>query len=280
MEHLYSVLEILLPFSWIKYDFMRNAFLAVLLLAPLFSLIGTMVVENKLAFFSDALGHSALTGIAAGMLLGIAETTLATVLFAIIFAWLLNMIRRTRAAAGDTVISVFSSTAVALGLVLLSSRGAFAKYSTYLIGDILTIRPQEVGMLFAVFLAVILLYLAGYNRLLAMTVNMSLARTRHIPVRLLESIFIIVIAITVTVSIKWIGILLINSLLILPAAAGRNLAHNMKEYHLWALFFALASGISGLILSYYCGFATGPAIVLVGAAFFFLTHLVKNKSRR
>ncbi|NLN07536.1 MAG: metal ABC transporter permease [Firmicutes bacterium] len=280
MEYLYSVLETLLPFSWVKFDFMKNAFLAVLLLTPLFSIIGTMVVENKLAFFSDALGHSALTGIAVGMLLGIAETTLATVLFAIVFAWLLNMIRRTRAVAGDTVISVFSSTAVALGLVLLSSQGNFTKYSTYLIGDILTIRPQEVGMLLAVFIIVIPLYLAGYNRLLAMTVNMSLARTRQIPVRFLESIFIIMIAVAVTVSIKWVGILLVNSLLILPGAAARNLARNMKEYHLWALCFALASGFSGLILSYYYSFATGPAIVLVNAAFFFLTHLVKNKIRR
>ena len=280
MEHLYSVLETLLPFSWVKYDFMKNAFLAVLLLTPLFGLIGTMVVENKLAFFSDALGHSALTGIAAGMLLGIADTTLATILFAIAFAWLLNMIRRARVSASDTVISVFSSTAVALGLVLLSSQGAFAKYSTYLIGDILTIRPQEVGMLFIVFTAVILLFLAGYNRLVAMTVNMSLARTRHIPVRLLESLFVIVIAVTITVSIKWVGILLVNSLLILPAAAGRNLARNMQQYHLWALLFALTSGISGLILSYYYGFATGPAIVLVSAAFYFLTYLVQSKNRR
>ncbi len=135
-------------------------------------------------------------------------------------------------------------------------------------------------MLLAVFIIVIPLYLAGYNRLLAMTVNMSLARTRQIPVRFLESIFIIMIAVAVTVSIKWVGILLVNSLLILPGAAARNLARNMKEYHLWALCFALASGFSGLILSYYYSFATGPAIVLVNAAFFFLTHLVKNKIRR
>ena len=96
MEAIYEFMESILPFSFMHYDFMKNALLAVLLLTPIFGMIGTMVVDHKLAFFSDALGHSALTGIAIGVLLGISEPVVAMTLFAIVFAILLNSIRRSR----------------------------------------------------------------------------------------------------------------------------------------------------------------------------------------
>ena len=105
-------------FSWLQYDFMKLAFAAILIITPLFGLLGTMIVHRKLAFFSDALGHSALTGIAIGVVLGVTDTNLSMILFAIVFALLLNRISSKNVAATDTVISVFSSCSIAIGLAI------------------------------------------------------------------------------------------------------------------------------------------------------------------
>ncbi|GAA6395633.1 metal ABC transporter permease [Solibaculum mannosilyticum] len=280
MDVIYQVMESILPFSWIQYDFMKNALLAVLLITPLFGMIGTMVVDHKLAFFSDALGHSALTGIAIGVLLGVAEPMVAMTIFAVIFAILLAQIKRSKVSSSDTIISVFSSTAIALGLVLLSAGGKFSQYSNYLIGDILTIRPQELLILVAVLVAGIVFWLLFFNKLLILSVNSVLAKSRGIRVRLVETAFITLIAILVTVSIKWVGILIINSLLILPAAASRNISHNVRQYNGVAVLFSMVSGVAGLIISYYAGTAAGPTIVLVGAAIFFLTFAFKQSVRK
>ena len=123
--------------SWLQYDFMRNALIAVLIITPLFGIMGTMIVNKKMAYFSDALGHSALTGIAVGVVCGMADTSLAMVIFAIVFALLLNKIGSLNTASTDTIISVFSSCSVAIGLAILSKGGNFSKYSSILVGDVL-----------------------------------------------------------------------------------------------------------------------------------------------
>jgi zinc transport system permease protein len=257
-----------------QYEFMRLAFWAVLLITPLFGIMGTMVVDNKLAFFSDALGHSALTGIALGVLLGVQDTTVSMVLFALLFAYLLNRIMRSGLASNDTLISVFSSTAMALGLALLSRSGQFARFSSYLIGDILTIHREDLTLLIIVFGGIFLFWAFFYNQLLAISVNRTMAATKGVHVRLIETLFLLAVAVVVTVSIKWVGILLINSLLILPAAAARNVAKNVRQYHFLSVLFSLSAGLIGLFASYPLGISTGPAIVLTCAVLFFSTYLL------
>ncbi len=127
MEVIYRLLETILPFDYIQYDFMKNALLAVLIITPLFGILGTMIVNNRMAFFSDALGHSALTGMAVGVLFSMSDKSLSMVIFAVVFSLLLNKIRHSGIAANDTVISVFSSLSTALGLVILSRGGNFSK---------------------------------------------------------------------------------------------------------------------------------------------------------
>ena len=129
MQTIYRWMEAVLPFDYIQYDFMKNALLAVLIITPLFGILGTMIVNNRMAFFSDALGHSALTGMAVGVIFGVTDAGLSMVIFAAVFALLLNKIRHSGIAANDTVISVFSSLSTALGLVILSRGGSFSKYS-------------------------------------------------------------------------------------------------------------------------------------------------------
>ena len=277
MNLIYDILEKILPFSWVNYDFMKNALLAVLIITPLFGLAGTMVVNNKMSFFSDALGHSALTGIAIGSILGIADTNISMVLFAVLFALTLNKIKNANLASTDTVISVFSSLGIAVGLAILSQGGNFSKYSNLLIGDILSITPKEILFMFGIFIITILFWVLFFNHLHALSVNASLAKSKGIPIRLIDNLFVVIIALIVMLSIKWVGVLIINALLILPAASSRNIASNMREYHLYSIIFSLFSGIAGLIFSYYNSVATGPMIVIVAAMIFFTTYCIRKK---
>lgn len=262
----------------LDYEFMKNALFAISIITPIFGLIGTMIVNNKMAFFSDALGHSAFTGIALGMLLGIQNNVVSMIIFAIVFALLLNKINDSRITSKDTVISVFSSTAIALGLVLLTKNGNYTEISNYLVGDILNIIPSEIGFLLIVAIVVILFWIFGFNKLLGISVNSTLAKSKGIPVKLIENIFVILVAVIVMISIKWIGILIINSLLILPAAASRNISKNMRQYHLWSIVFSVFSGIIGLIASYYLGMSTGPTIVLISSIIYFITFAMRKLS--
>lgn len=157
--------------SLFQYDFMILAFAAILIIAPLFGVLGTMIVNNKMAFFSDALGHSALTGIAVGVICGIPDTSLAMVIFGVAFALLLNWIKSRNPASTDTIISVFSSCCIAIGLAILSRGGNFSKYSSLLLGDILSITRREIVYLLLIFIATIIFWLVRYNRLQAVSLN-------------------------------------------------------------------------------------------------------------
>mgnify|MGYP004657178695 CR=1 FL=1 len=277
MEAIYSILETIIPFEFIDYAFMKNALIAIILITPIFAILGTMIVNNKMAFFSDALGHSALTGIAIGMVLGVTNINVGMILFAIIFALLLNYVKNKATSGADTIISVFSSIAIALGLALLAQSGNFNKYSSYLVGDILSITDTEI---LYVFIAVIFVYVFWYftfNKLNVISINSTLAKSKGIRVKKIDNIFAMLIAIIVMISIRWIGILLINSLLILPAASSRNIAKNMRFYHLFAILFSVFSGIAGLIVSYYFNIPTGPMIVLISGAIYFITLFFKKK---
>src|SRR5574344_2991220 len=147
MEAIYSFIDVVFPFNWLSPDFMKNAFLAVLIASPLFGTLGSVVVSNQMAFFSDAICHSALTGIALGVIFGVRDPTIAMVLFSLILGAASITVKMKGKASADTIIGVFSSTAVALGIVLLSATGNFSKYQRYLVGDILSIQPSEILLL-------------------------------------------------------------------------------------------------------------------------------------
>lgn len=276
MNTIYHILETLLPFDFMKYDFMKNALLAIIIMTPLFGILGTMIVNNRMAFFSDALGHSALTGIAIGIIFGISNTNIAMLLFACAFALVLNYIKRKRTVSTDTIISVFSSLSAAIGLVVLSKGGNFSKYSGILVGDVLSVSPNEIIALLVIFVVTIAFWCVFYNQLNAISLNETLARSKKIPVTLIDNLFVLLIACIVILSIKWVGILIINALLILPAAASRNLASDSREYHLFSVLISVFSGVLGLIVSYYNSTAAGPTIVIIASIIFFITLALKK----
>ncbi|MEA4964684.1 MAG: metal ABC transporter permease [Oscillospiraceae bacterium] len=276
MSFWYSLLN-WLPFDWVTLNFMKNALLAVCILAPLFGILSTSIVTGRMSFFSDALGHSAFTGIAIGVLCGMAFPMFAAVLLSVAFALLFTYVRAKTQQSADTVIGVFSSTAVALGIFIATLGGSsFTKFNQYLIGDILSVAPGEIGLLALVLLGVLVLWLFCSNRILLTAIHPQLASSRGISTRASEMLFTTVIAVVVTLSMSWVGLLVINSLLVLPAAASRNIAKNMQQYLLFSVLGALLCSLLGLFTSYEIGCSTGATISLYLALYFAVTFCFRK----
>jgi len=272
----YTICEAL-SLEMLQWDFMKNALLAILLMAPLFGLLSTMIVTGRMSFFSDALGHSAFTGIAIGAICGIAAPIWVAVIFSIVFALLFSYVRSRSNHAADTLIGVFSSTAVALGIFIATlNGGSFTKYNKYLIGDILSVTPAEIGILALVLLTVVIFWIFYANRLALTAIHPQLASSRGIPVGMSQTVFTVAIAVVVTLSISSVGLLILNSLLVLPAAASRNVARNLKQNHLFSFLFALLAGLSGLVISYCLGTSAGAAISLVLALIFAVSFALRK----
>ena len=272
----YAICEAL-PIEMLRWDFMKNAFLAILLMAPLFGLLSTMIVTGRMSFFSDALGHSAFTGIAIGCICGIAAPIWVAVGFSVAFALLFSWVRSRSNQAADTLIGVFSSTAVALGIFIATlGGGSFTKYNKYLIGDILSVTGAELGMLALVLLGVVIFWVGYSNRMALTAIHPALASSRGVPVGLSQTIFTVAIAVVVTLAISSVGLLILNSLLVLPAAAARNVSKNLRQYHFFAVIFALVAGLGGLTVSYYWGCSAGAAISLGLAAIFAVTFSMRK----
>ena len=279
MQLWYSLVG-LLPFEWAAPGamyFMKNALLAVLVISPLFGLLSTMVVTNRMSFFSDALGHSAFTGIAIGTLCGFADPMWCAVLLAAAFALLFTYVRHRSNMASDTVIGVFSSTAVALGIFIATlDGGSFTKFNSLLIGDILSVEPGKIALLASILLVVVVRWVCAFNQLMLASIHPALADSRGVKVFWQEAVFTVAIAVVVTVSMTWVGLLVINSLLVLPAASARNLARNMRQYHLISLLGAIVAGVAGLMTSYYIGSSAGASITLYLAIWFAITFLLRK----
>lgn len=266
-----------IPLEMLHWNFMKNAILAILLIAPLFGLLSTMIVTGKMSFFSDALGHSAFTGIAIGCICGIAAPTWVAVIFSVVFALLFSFVRNRSNHAADTLIGVFSSTAVALGIFIATfGGGSFTKYNKYLIGDILSVTPTQIGLLALVLLCILVFWVLCSNRLILTAIHPQVASSRGINTKLTYTVFTSAIAVVVTLAVSWVGLLILNSLLVLPGASARNVSRNLRQYHAISVAFALISGISGLCVSYYLGTSAGASISLILAAIFAISFCFRK----
>jgi len=280
LSPLYAFLAHLLPFAWAQPLFMQRALLATLLLTPMCAGMGVLVVSHRMAFFSDAISHSAFTGIALGLLLGI-DPRLSLVLFGLLVGLAITRMKRSSPLSTDTVISVFFSAAVALGVVLISARkGLTRNLQSFLYGDILAISDGELALYLALFVFVALFLAWAYNRLMLIALSERFAATRGIPNAAYEYTFALLLALVVTVSIRAVGLLLVTALLVVPAATARNLAKSAGGLFWFAILASLISGIGGLIASFYWDSATGATIILGSVVLFFLTHVYSLLIRR
>ena len=267
-----------LPFEWARYGFMRLALLAVLLVSPLLGALGTVVVANRMAFFSEAIGHAAFTGIALGVLLGLTDPLWSMIGFALLLTLAVTWFRRRGGLSSDTAIGLVMAFTVSLGIVILSRGGDFARYTNFLIGDMLAITGRDVAVLAVLGLVVFALFFFFFNRLLLATLSPAIARSRAKRAGAAELAFACLLAVVVTCALPWIGILVINALLILPAAAARNLARNTAQFFAWSVAVSIVAGIAGLIVSFYASTATGATIVLIAMGFYLLTLVRRTAS--
>lgn len=272
---LYDLMGILLPFPFAEPEFMKRALLAVFFIAPAAAAIGVPLVQFRMAFFSDAIGHSAFTGVALGVLLGI-HPLLTMVAFGLFVAWAITQVKGRTGLSPDTVIGVFFSTVVALGIAVISARkGLTRNLQSYLYGDLLAVSGAEILWMGALSAGVALYLFLAFNRILLLGVNEGFARSLGVKARVLETSFALAVALVVTTAIRAVGILLVTALLVVPAAASRNVARGAASAFWIATAISLFSGLAGIAASYHLDTATGATIVLFAAACFGATAVVR-----
>jgi len=273
---LFSAMGRVLPFGFAEPLFMKRAILAMLLVAPAAAAVGVPLVHFRMAFFSDAIGHSAFTGVAIGVLLGV-HPLLTMVAFGLFVAWAITLVKGRTELSPDTVIGVFFSTVIALGIAVISAqKGLTRNLQAYLYGDLLAVSETEILWMAVLFLSVCAYLFLTFNKIMLLGVHEGFAKSMGIPVRALEISFALVVALVVSTAIRAVGILLVTALLVVPAAAARNVARGAVSAFWAAVAIAVISGLSGIAASYYLDTATGATVVLFAAAFFAATALLRG----
>ena len=280
LDPFFSALGHLLPFGFAEPLFMKRAILAMLFIAPAAAAAGVPLVHFRMAFFSDAIGHSAFTGVAIGVLLGV-HPLLTMVAFGLFVAWAITLVKGRTELSPDTVIGVFFSTVIALGIAVISAqKGLTRNLQAYLYGDLLAVSDTEILWMGLLLVAVGAYLFLAFNKIMLIGVHEGFAKSMGVPVRGLEISFALVVALVVTTAIRAVGILLVTALLVVPAAAARNVACGIVSAFWAAIAIAVVSGLLGIAASYYLDTATGATVVLFAAAFFAITALLKGLPRR
>jgi zinc transport system permease protein len=260
--------------------FMLRAFLATLFLAPLCGLLGVFVTGRRMAFFSDTVSHAALAGVALGFWFGLANPTLPLAGVSLLVAAAIFWLRENTELLTDTIMALLLAGSVAVGIILLSLlKSRPADIQGYLFGDVLAIGWAEVWLAAGLFAVVGGLLFARLNALSLLTVQEELAQVCGVPVRRLNYIFVIMLTLTVAVTIRLLGIILVTSLLVIPPAAARSLSHNLRQQILLSVVFGLTGGMSGIVLSYEMYVPCGPAIVMTCIGLFLLSLLLGRLRR-
>ena len=265
----------MLPFECMKLRFMQEAFLGVLLTAPLAAAAGIQVVNFRMSFFSDAIGHSAFAGVALGLIFGLSPDLTMPLLALAIGIGIMAMKQRS-ALSSDTVIGVFFSAVVAFGLALVSRNPNVARdMQVLLYGDILTVTHNDLLYLFLLFCVFFMFQVFAYNRLNAIGIHEQLARTHRIHTAFYQYVYVALLSLVVIFSVKSAGVLLVTALLIVPAASARNLSKSSGMMFWISIIIGVCSGISGLLISAqpWAETASGATIVLCACVIFCISLL-------
>jgi zinc transport system permease protein len=265
-------------YDWFQYPFLVRGFLCVLLLAPLLGGISHLVVARRMAFFSAALGQAAITGVCVGLLLGEPLNAPYGGMFGFCLLSTLGMVyaKRRSQLPPDTLIGVFLALTLGLGLCLLvavTRQFNVHQVEAVLFGSLLTVTDTDLVLLVVAGAGVVIILLTRYNDLLLDSLSPQLAKARGIDSGFLEYLFAVVLTIAILVSLKVIGALLVEALVVVPAAASRNIARGTRPYLVWSIVVALLAGAGGLAISTRLLVPTGGAVVLAASLIFFLTLL-------
>lgn len=272
--------------DYFKYAFVINSLLSALFIGPILGGLGTMVVTKRMAFFSESIGHAALTGIALGVLLGEPYESPYIMLFTycVVFAILINFTRNRTKMSSDTLIGIFLSISIALGgtlIIFVSSKVNSHMLESVLFGSILTVSDRDLLVLFFSTILLILIVIPNFNKMLLSSFNTNVAVVKGVRVKLLEYLFILLITLVTVSSIKIIGASLVEALFLIPAASAKNLSKSIKGFFAYSIIFALISCILGILLPLYFDVTipSGGSIILIAAAIFFITVIIKNLKR-
>jgi len=271
-------------YDWFQYPFLVRGFLCVLLLAPLLGGISHLVVARRMAFFSAALGQAAITGVCVGLLLGEPLNAPYGGMFGFCLLSTLGMVyaKRRSQLPPDTLIGVFLALTLGLGLCLLvavTRQFNVHQVEAVLFGSLLTVTDTDLVLLVVAGAGVVVILLSRYNDLLLDSLSPQLAKARGIDSGFLEYLFAVVLTIAILVSLKVIGALLVEALVVVPAAASRNIARGTRAYLVWSVVVALLAGAGGLAISTRLLVPTGGAVVLAASLIFFLTLLMSAVRR-
>lgn len=265
-----------------QYEFMINALLCALFIGPILGAVGTMVVTKKMAFFSEAVGHAAMTGIAIGILLGEPMQAPYISLFAycILFGLFINYTKNRTKMASDTLIGVFLSFSIALGgslLIVVAGKVNAHIMENILFGSVLTVSDTDIYILFLSALILAFVITPYFNRMLLASFNPSLAGVRGVHVKLLDYIFIVVVTIITIASVKIVGSILVEALLLIPAASAKNLARSMKGFVGYSILFSLLSCLIGIVypIQLHLSIPSGGAIISVAGTIFFISLFIR-----
>ncbi len=270
-----------IPLECMQMRFMQEAMLGLILVAPMAAVAGTQVVNFRMAFFSDAIGHSAFAGVAFGLLFAISPN-LTMPLLAVIVGLGIMAVKQRSGLSTDTIIGVFFSAVVASGLAVVSRYPQAARdMQMFLYGDILTISDQEIAALFGL-LAVFLLFQGfAFNKLICIGLNLQLAKAHRIKVMIYQYLFAALLSLIVIFSVKAVGVLLVTAMLITPAAAARNLASSYGRMLWISVIVSIVCAIAGLLLSAqeWLRTAAGATIVICACLVFCISLIFRRHFR-
>ncbi|MBL8877582.1 MAG: metal ABC transporter permease [Phycisphaerales bacterium] len=266
-----------LPFEAVEAGFIRRALLTVLLVAPVCGMVGVYVVNFRMAFFSDAISHSAFAGVALGFLavsagLAWVDPRLTLVALAIVVGLLITAAKRRTELGTDTIIGVAFAGVMALGIAIIRFDPRFQRdFASFLYGDVLTVDQADLRIALLLAICVSVFMTIAYNRLLLVGLNLDLARTRGVATRAYDYLFAVLVVLVVTATIRISGLLLVTALLVVPAATARNLARSAGQVLWYAAGAGVLAGVGGLVVSIGYNIAASAAIILIGVALFGLS---------
>lgn len=257
-------------------DFLIRALLAGLLIAIIAGPLGVFILWRRMAYFGDTLSHSAILGVALGLLLSI-DVKIGILFSTVLVAALLIYSQRQNKLASDTMLGIISHSALSLGLVCISFvEGVRVNIESWLFGDILSVSWNDLGLIAIGVAIVVIVLLLIWKPLLSLTVHEELALVEGVNVSLISAIYTLLIALLVAIAMKIVGALLITALLIIPAAAARQFARTPERMALFSIGIGMLAVAIGLGASFYTDTPAGPSIVVSATVLFLMSQVFKR----
>lgn len=261
-----------------QYEFMQRALIAGLVVAVVAGLLGVFLVLRQMSLLGDGLAHVSFAGIAIGLVSGFYPLGMA-LLFSILGAAAIHLLRERQVVKGDTAIGIFFTAGLAIGIIVISASDGFVNTNAYLFGNILAIEDQDLYVVLGVGAILVVLLVAFYKEFFSMTFSEEAARVTGLPVRLLNLVFVSLTAATIVVSSRIVGVLLVSALLIVPAASALQLARSFRVALALSVAIGVLSVLAGMYLAVAQGWAVGGSIAISSIACFAVALALKAVRR-